>query len=283
MANQKKIKLREQQEIVPFIMAILKGANINERWKGSAIVTQYFDDLCWHTFNFFNSQTYYQTKLKKVKCLILFGADISEIFERGIYKNLLFHIGAELSTIHIMLHCGSLAESISGYRRKLLKTFQQELENTDKAISEFSPMEQPKQNIVEIAELFTNYHNGHGQPLTYDAIILSAINKLAFLTVLLKSTFAPWKINGWRYEALQSLQHTIRHINKAIADTGLTAGMGKMPVWTNIGKAYTDAIEKMSQIPQVKREITQEDIAHLYDINNLIESDIDFEEERDMD
>lgn len=283
MANKKKIKLREQQEFVPFIMAIFKGANINERWKGSAIVTHYFDELCWRTFHFFNAQTHYQTKLKKVTCLILFGADISEIFERGIYKNLLFHIGAELSTIHIMISCGSMARSISGYRRILLKTFRQKLENADKAISEFSPLQQPKENVVEIAELFTNYHNGYGQPLTYDAIILSAINKLALLAVLLKSTFAPWKINGWRYEALQSLQQTIRHINKTIADTGLTAGMEKMPDWTDIGKAYTEAIEKMSQIPQVKREITEEDITRLYDINHLIESDIDFEEECDMD
>ena len=286
MANQKKIKLREQQEFMPFMMAILKGANINERWKGAAIVTHYFDDLCWRTFNCFNSQTYYQTKLKKVKCLILFGADISEIFERGIYKDLIFSIGADLSYMLLMIHCGGRAKHISDYRRILLKNFQQELTNTDKAISEFSPGEQPEENIAEISELLGNldgYHNGHRQPLAYDDIILSVINKLILLSVLLKSTFAPWKINGWRYEALQILQQTIRHVGKVITDTGLTAGMGKMPDWTDIGKEYIAAFEEVSQISHVKREITEEDIAFLYDINDLIESDNDFEEECDMD
>lgn len=42
MSNKKKIKLREQKEIVPFIIAIFKGANINERWNGAAIITALF-------------------------------------------------------------------------------------------------------------------------------------------------------------------------------------------------------------------------------------------------
>ena len=101
MANQKKIKLREQQEIVPFFMAILKGANINERWKGSALVTQYFEDLCRCTCDFFQpNRTSYQTKLQKVKCLIFFGADTGEIFEEKIYKKTALQSECRSGTAH---------------------------------------------------------------------------------------------------------------------------------------------------------------------------------------
>lgn len=277
MAKQKKIKLREQQKIVPFIMAILKGANINERWKGSALVTQYFEDLCRCTCDFFHpNHTSYQTKLQKVKCLIFFGADTGEIFEEKIYKKLLFSLNADLVQLISMISCISLSKKLSGYRRALLKAFQQELQKASQAISDFSQIKRDEKSRADVCELFWN-DMGYSHPLDYDSTVISAIVKLSLLTALLKSPYARLEITDWRYAALQTLRQLIKNVNEFITETDLTANMQEMPDWTKISKAYTDKLAEIAK-PQAKREITEEDIAYLCDINDLLDADFGSEE-----
>ena len=191
-------------------------------------------------------------------------------------KKLLFSLNADLVQLISMISCISLSKKLSGYRCALLKTFQQELGKTNRAISEFSQIKRDEKSSTDVSELFW-HDTGYSHPLDYDSTVISAIVKLSLLTVLLKSPYARQEISGWRYVALQTLRQLIKNANEFITDAGLTANMQEMPDWTKISKAYTDKLAEIAQ-PQAKREITEEDIAYLYDINDLLDEDFDFEE-----
>ena len=278
MPPKKKIKLREQKEIVPFIIAIFRGANINERWNRAAIITHYFEDLCDKHFDFFNPNTftYCKNQYAKIKTLIHFGADTNEIFQRNIYKKLLFELCAQISQILIMLNCGSLLNKIIGYRRGLLKAFQQELLNAAGSVSKLPPPEHTEKHIADISELFGNVEGSDNyyqyNSMDYDSVIVSATNKLILLNALLRSKAVRQEITGWRYEALKSIRQFIIGAHQIIADTKLTAGMDKTPDWFCISKEYIDKL-KEAAAPQFKREFTEEDMEHLYDINDILEED----------
>ncbi len=283
MTNKKKIKLREQKEIVPFIMAVFKGANINERWNGAAIITHFFEDLCDKHFDFFspNTFTYCKNQYAKIKTLIYFGADTSEVFQKNIYKKLLFGLCAQMTQILLMLSCGSLLNKITGYRRELLKAFQQELINTARSISKLQPPEHTEKHIADVSELFGNvegvdmYYQCNS--MNYDSIIISATNKLILLSALLGSKTARQEMTSWRYEALKSIRQFIIGAHQVIVDTKLTAGIDKTPDWFCISKEYIDKLKEASA-PKFKREFTEEDMKHLYDINDILEEDLGLDE-----
>lgn len=283
MSNKRKIKLREQKEIVPFIIAIFKGANINERWNGAAIITHYFEDLCNNHFDFFapNTFTYCKNQYAKIKTLIYFGADTSEIFQKNIYKKLIFGLCAQISQILLMLRCGSLLPKITGYRRGLLKTFQQELLNTAHSISKLPLPEHTKKYIADISELFGNVEGidmyYQCNLMDYNSAIISATNKLGLLSALLRSKAAHEEITGWRYEALKSIRQFIIGAQQVIADTKLTSGMDNVPDWFCISKEYIDKL-KEAAAPQFEREFTEEDMENLYDINDILEGDLGLNE-----
>lgn len=283
MSNKRKIKLREQKEIVPFIIAIFKGANINERWNGAAIITHYFEDLCDKHFDFFNPNTftYCKNQYAKIKTLIYFGADTGEIFQNNIYKKLIFELCAQISQILLMLGCGSLLTEITGYRCGLLKAFQQELLNAARSVSKLPPPDHTEKHIADISELFGNvegidmYYQSNS--MDYDSVTISAINKLILLSALLRSKVAQKEITGWRYEALKSIRQFIIGANRVIADTKLISCMDNVPHWFCISKEYIDKL-KEAAAPQFKRELTEEDIEKLYDINDILEWDLGLNE-----
>lgn len=283
MSNKKKIKLREQKEIVPFIIAIFKGANINERWNGAAIITHYFEDLCDKHFDFFNPNTftYCKNQYAKIKTLIYFGADTSEIFQNNIYKKLIFGLCAQISQIFLMLSCGSLLTKITGYRRGLLKAFQQELLNTARSVSKLPPPEHTEKHIADISELFGNVEKldkyYQCNLMDYDSVIISATNKLILLSTLLRSKAAHEEITGWRYEALKSIHQFIIGAQQVIADTKLVSGMDKTSNWFCISKEYINKL-KETAVPQFESELTEEDMEKLYDINDILEKDLGLDE-----
>lgn len=283
MSNKRKIKLREQKEIVPFIIAIFKGANINERCNGAAIITHYFEDLCDKHFDFFNPNTftYCQNQYAKIKTLIYFGADTSEIFQKNIYKKLIFELCAQISQILLMLSCGSLLPKITGYRRGLLKAFQQELLNTACSISKLPPPEHMEKHIADISELFGNVEGVdmyyQSNQMDYDSVIISVTNKLVLLSALLRSKVAQKEITGWRYETLKSIRQFIIGAQQVIADTKLTSGMDKTSSWFCISKEYIDKL-KETAVPQFEREFTEEDMENLCDINDILEGDLGLNE-----
>ena len=279
MSNKKKIKLREQKDIVSFILAIFNGANINERWNGDAIITHYFEDMRDRHFSFFNPNTftYCQNQYAKIKTLIYFGADTSEIFQKNNYKKLIFGLSAQISQILLMLSCGSLLNKISGYRRQLLKAFKQELLVAANSVVKIPPFEHTEKRVADISELFGNvvgsdvYYQSNS--MDYDSVIMSATNKLILLSILLSGKEAQKEITGWRYEAATGLCQLMTSANQFIESTGLTANMNNAPDFFHLSKEYIEKLNEAASISQFDSEIMEKYKERLYEINDILQED----------
>jgi len=144
-------KLSSKTKIAEFILAIAKGADINEKSGGTPLVRCYFNtlDRCGDIL-----RESAQTTLKKLKVLVTVGADTSEIVYHD-YDDLILEICKKLSLLTILLESDSAKREITGYRLGLLKGFQQMLEDTAEAIADTGlvdgleevplPLEQAKQ------------------------------------------------------------------------------------------------------------------------------------------
>lgn len=125
-------KLRDKKTIAEFIVAIAKGADINEKCAGTPLVRCYFNtlDRCGDIL-----REPAQMMLKKLRVLVTAGADTSQIVYHD-YDDLILDIGKKLTLLAILLESDSAKREITGFRLGLLKGFQQMLEDTVEMISD---------------------------------------------------------------------------------------------------------------------------------------------------
>lgn len=123
-------KLSSKKGIAEFILAIAKGADINEKCKGTPLVRCYFNSLD-RCGNILREPA--QTMLKKLRVLVTVGADTSEIVYHD-YDDLILNICRQITLLTILLESDSAKREIVGFRLGLLKGFQQMLESTAEMI-----------------------------------------------------------------------------------------------------------------------------------------------------
>lgn len=147
----KAAKLSGKTKIAEFILAIAQGADINERVAGTSLVRSCFNTLD-RSGDILREPA--QTMLKKLRVLVMVGADTREIVYRD-YDDLLLDISKKLTLLTILLESGSARREITGFRLALLEGFRQMLEETAELISNTglvdklgampSPLEQMKE------------------------------------------------------------------------------------------------------------------------------------------
>lgn len=274
----KKPKLWEQKDIVPFLLAIAKGADVNEKYRGKQqaymgkrIVTCYFHDLYCGSGGFWASQSShkrYQTTLKKFKALALLGADMSEIISEDHskeYKKLLYSLSEELADIALILSCKSVRKDLSGYRLVLLKNLQQLLSSTDQVISNAGILDSPEVT----AEPYEVTAYG------YDSTITNAIEHLTLLAALLQSDNEKKEINGWRREMLDALHQMLRSATQMISSSGLTNTLGDVPDPYKTREIYEDAINKECSASGLTNQLSEEDLEFLRHVSETLQLELD--------
>lgn len=80
----------------------------------------------------------------------------------------------------------------------------------------------------------------------FNELVLDISKKLTLLTVLLESGSARKEITGFRLGMLKGLQQMLEETAEAIADTGLTDNLGKMPLPIEQAKALRAQLEEMT-------------------------------------
>lgn len=125
-------KLSAQKTVASFLLAIAKGADINEKSSGILLVRCYFNELE-RSGDILRDAA--QITLKKLKILVTVGADTSEIVYYD-YDNLILDICKKLTLLTILLESDSAKREITGARLGLLKGLQQMLDEAAEAITD---------------------------------------------------------------------------------------------------------------------------------------------------
>lgn len=217
-------QIRAREGIAPFLVAIAKGADINERRGETSLVEEYFNQLMADEGNFWEDNTAHHTTLKKFKTLVTLGADTGTLFYResapykSHYKRLLFEIGDGLAELSLILGSESLKDDVTGYRLSLLQHLRQMLWETDQAIAD-GPLGGGAEKAKTCEVL----------GIDYDAVLMKTIARLTLLSSLLQSEKGRGEITGWRREMLETLQASLWEAERMIGDTGLVDELGEAP------------------------------------------------------
>lgn len=143
--------LYSQKKIAGFILAIARGADIDEKYRGVPLVRHYFKTLL-QCGDILREPS--PTMLKKLKVLVTAGADTSEIVYHE-FDDLILNLCRELALLSVLLESDSAQRELTGFRQNLLKGFQQMLEDIAEKIGDTglvddlgemaSPLEQVKE------------------------------------------------------------------------------------------------------------------------------------------
>lgn len=131
MGRKKSDKLSEQATLAKFILAIDRGADINETYRGKSLIRCYFDTLA-HCCDFTREPA--KTAMKKLKLLVAAGADASEIVYWN-YDSLVLELSQKLILLSVLLDSGSARREITGSRLWMLEGLQRQLTETVEDIS----------------------------------------------------------------------------------------------------------------------------------------------------
>lgn len=131
MRKKKSDKLREQATLAKFILAIARGADVNETCRGKSLVRCYFDELM-NCRDF--TQGSAKTTLKKLKILVAAGADASEIVYWD-YDSLVLELSQKLILLSVLLDSDSARREITGSRLWMLGGLRRQLIETAEDIS----------------------------------------------------------------------------------------------------------------------------------------------------
>lgn len=126
MGKKKSDKLSEQATLAKFILAIDRGADINETCRGKSLVRCYFDTLI-HCRDFTREPA--KTALKKLKLLVAAGADTSEIVYWD-YDSLVLELSQKLILLSVLLDSDSARQEITGSRLWMLEGLRRQLAET---------------------------------------------------------------------------------------------------------------------------------------------------------
>lgn len=127
-------EIHDREGIVPFLLAIAKGADINEKAKREPLIQTYYKHI---RVAGDISREFSQLRLKKLKCLIALGADTKPII-RDDYQTLVLNLSRQLMLLNTLLGSDSAREAIKeqGLRLAFLKGLQQMLDSTSQAIAD---------------------------------------------------------------------------------------------------------------------------------------------------
>lgn len=131
MSKKKSDKLREQATLAKFILAIARGADVNETCREKSLVRCYFDELM-NCRDF--TQGSAKTTLKKLKILVTAGADASEIVYWD-YDSLVLELSQKLILLSVLLDSDSARREITGSRSWMLEGLRRQLVETAEDIS----------------------------------------------------------------------------------------------------------------------------------------------------
>lgn len=131
MDRKKSNKLSEQATLAKFILAIDRGADINEIYRGKSLIRCYFDTLT-YCRDFTREPA--KTALKKLKLLTVAGADASEIVYWN-YDSLVLELSQKLILLSVLLDSGSARREITGSRLWMLEGLRRQLAETAADIS----------------------------------------------------------------------------------------------------------------------------------------------------
>lgn len=135
MGRKKSDKLSEQASLAKFILAIDRGADINETYRGKSLIRCYFDTLA-HCRDFTREPA--KTALKKLKLLVAAGADASEIVYWD-YDSLVLDLSQRLILMSVLLDSDSARREITGSRLWMLVGLRRQLTETVEDISRTGP------------------------------------------------------------------------------------------------------------------------------------------------
>lgn len=127
-------EIHDREGIVPFLLAIAKGADINEKVKGKPLVQFYYEDIK-RSGNLKTELA--QLRLKKLKCLMALGADMTKIIQED-YRDLVLGVNRYLMLLELLLENESAQAAIAktGYRTAFLRGLQSALEHTSRVIAD---------------------------------------------------------------------------------------------------------------------------------------------------
>lgn len=131
MGRKKSDKLSEQATLAKFILAIDRGADINETYRGKSLIRCYFDTLA-HCRDFTREPA--KTALKKLKLLVAAGADASEIVYWN-YDSLVLDLSQKLILLSVLLDSDSARREITGSRLWMLEGLRRQLTETAEDIA----------------------------------------------------------------------------------------------------------------------------------------------------
>lgn len=131
MGRKKSDKLSEQATLAKFILAIDRGADINETCRGKSLIRCYFDTLT-HCRDFTREPA--KTALKKLKLLVAAGADASEIVYWD-YDSLVLNLSQKLILLSVLLDSDSARREITGSRLWMLEGLRRQLAETAEDIA----------------------------------------------------------------------------------------------------------------------------------------------------
>lgn len=117
MSKKKSDKLSEKATLAKFILAIDRGVDINEIYRGKSLIRCYFDTLV-HCRDFTREPA--KTALKKLKLLVAAGADASEIVYWD-YDSLVLELSQKLILLSVLLDSDSARREITGSRLWMLE------------------------------------------------------------------------------------------------------------------------------------------------------------------
>lgn len=127
-------EIHDREGIVPFLLAIAKGADINEKFKGKTLVQFYYENIK-HSGNLTTELV--QLRLKKLKCLMALGADTTKIIQED-YRDLVLGVNRYLMLLELLLENENAQAAIAktGYRTAFLRGLQSALEHTSRVIAD---------------------------------------------------------------------------------------------------------------------------------------------------
>lgn len=131
MGRKKSDKLSEQATLAKFILAIDRGTDINEIYRGKSLIRCYFDTVA-HCRDFTREPA--KTALKKLRLLVAAGADASEIVYWD-YDSLVLDLSQKLILLSILLDSNSARREITGSRLWMLEGLRRQLAETAEDIS----------------------------------------------------------------------------------------------------------------------------------------------------
>lgn len=126
MGRKKSDKLSEKATLAKFILAIDRGVDINEIYRGKSLIRCYFDTLA-HCRDFTREPA--KTALKKLKLLVAAGADASEIVYWD-YDGLVLELSQKLILLSVLLDSDSARREITGSRLWMLEGLRRQLTET---------------------------------------------------------------------------------------------------------------------------------------------------------